>query len=357
MLSLWQRSSLLPGLSHYLSRNEKRNQFPSGVRLDDERSAGASMTVETHHWEHHLLSLAEAGLNSQPLIYAPAEDGLVLGRAYTECSRITRQHSRTFFLASALLPPGKREAARALYAFSRISDDIVDHPDGQPMADLEDWKKRALYHPPAQDDLVPLAWADTRKRYQIPDLYSEQLINGIARDLQQKRYQNFTELATYCYGVACTVGLMSMHITGFSGPEAIPYALRLGVALQLTNILRDVAEDWQAGRLYLPLEELQAFGLSEKDIAQGIVDDRWRDFMRFQIDRVRSLYQNAMPGIAKLDPDGRFAIAAAGELYQGILDDIEDHDYDVFSRRAYLGSFAKAARLPLIWYRSKTLHY
>jgi phytoene synthase len=315
------------------------------------------MAVETHSWEHHLLDLAIEGLDDQPLYQPVAENTRLLNRAFEECTRITRQHSRTFYLASGLLPPSKREAARALYAFSRISDDIVDQPEGDPMLALEEWKRRALYSQPGDNDLVPIAWAEARLRYDIPALYSDQLISGIARDLQQTRYATFSDLATYCYGVACTVGLMSMHITGFDGPEAIPYALRLGVALQITNILRDVAEDWRNGRLYLPLEELQAFGLDESDIVRGQVDDRWRAFMQFQIDRARQLYHTALPGIARLDPDGRFAIAAAAELYQGILADIENHDYDVFSRRAYVSGFRKVLWLPGIWFRATALRY
>jgi phytoene synthase len=181
----------------------------------------------------------------------------------------------------------------------------------------------------------------------------EQLIEGVRRDLNQKRYATFEELTAYAYGVASTVGLMSMHIIGFSSPAAIPYAIKLGVALQITNILRDVSEDWRMGRLYLPLQELAAYGLSEADVARGQVDRRWRAFMRFQIARVRRLYEEAWPGIALLNKDGRFAIAAAGELYRAILDDIEAHDYDVFSRRAHLSAWRKLGRLPGIWWRNR----
>ena len=202
---------------------------------------------------------------------------------------------------------------------------------------------------------IILAWTDTRTEYGIPVQYAQQLIDGVAQDFVSKRYQTFEELAQYCYRVASTVGLMAMHIIGFSGSEAIPYAVKLGVALQLTNMLRDVAEDWSAGRLYLPQEELAAFNLSESDIADGIVDDRWRDFMRFQIERNRRLYEEAIPGIAMLDPDGRFAISASAELYRAILDDIEAHDWDVFHRRSYVGTWGKLRRLPGIWWRSKTM--
>jgi len=205
-------------------------------------------------------------------------------------------------------------------------------------------------------DLVAIAWSDTSVRYAIPTIYGEQLLEGITSDLYKNRYQNFNELAAYGYSVASTVGLMSMHIIGYSGPEAIPYAIRLGVALQITNILRDVAEDWQTQRLYLPQEELADFGLTEMDIAQsvesGLYTEEWRAFMQFQIERNRLLYQSAWSGIAMLNRKGRFAIAAAGELYQAILGDIERHDYDIFSRRAYVGLGGKLQRLPGIWWRS-----
>jgi phytoene synthase len=195
-----------------------------------------------------------------------------------------------------------------------------------------------------------LAWADTQARCGIPCGYADQLIDGILRDIHQQRYQTFGELAEYCYGVASTVGLMVMHIIGFGDEGALPYAIKLGVALQLTNILRDVGEDWANGRFYLPLTELTEFGLSEADIASGAVGDTWRAFMRYQIARVRQLYREAQPGIQFLDSDGRLAIAAAAGLYRAILDDIEAHDYDVFHRRAYLPALEKLKRIPAVWW-------
>jgi phytoene synthase len=146
-----------------------------------------------------------------------------------------------------------------------------------------------------------------------------------------------------------------MHIIGGTDPAAVPYAVKSGVALQVTNILRDVREDWQRGRLYLPLDELAAYGLTENDIAAGQVDDRWRALMRFQIARARRLYAEAWPGIVWLNPDGRLAVAAATELYSAILRDIETHDYDVFNRRAYLNTWGKLRRLPGIWWRARNV--
>jgi phytoene synthase len=206
---------------------------------------------------------------------------------------------------------------------------------------------------PWQRDAVAIAWMDVRSRYRIPRCYAEQLIAGIARDLEQTRYETFADLTTYAYGVASTVGLMCMHVIGFSGLEAIPYAIKMGVALQLTDILRDVGEDWRMGRLYLPATELAQFGLTEADLAAGRIDDRWRAFMRFQIARNRRLYEEAWPGIPMLHQDGRLAIATAAELYRAILDDIEAHDYDVFTRRAQVSDWAKLRKLPGVWWRGR----
>ncbi len=311
------------------------------------------ITSQSPLWERALLAQAhEAWRSSATASARQAANRALLARAYAHCETITSQHSRSFFIASGLLPADKRRAVRALYAFCRTTDDLVDHPD-RPLrgvtAQLAAWRRRALAPEPPADDLVAVAWADARLRFHIPPRYAEQLIDGVGRDLAQTRYATFDELADYAYGVASTVGLMSMYITGFSGPEAVPYAIKLGVALQLTNILRDVGEDARAGRVYLPEDELGLFGLSVDDVLAGKVDDRWRTFMRYQLARNRQLYDEAWPGIGLLSADGRLAIAAAGTLYRAILDDIEAHDYDVFTRRAHVGAWGKLRRLvPLL---------
>ncbi|MBI4791135.1 MAG: squalene/phytoene synthase family protein [Chloroflexi bacterium] len=304
-------------------------------------------------WERDLLSLACRGGVTPPPATRTIADTNLLARAYAHCEAIAATYSRSFYLATGLLPSDKRRAIRALYAFCRVTDNIVDCPDGDAKRALARWRRKSLTSEPTLDDPVAVAWGDTRRRYRIPPRYAEQLIEGVARDLRQNRYRTFEDIAAYAYGVASTVGLMSMHVIGFSGAEAIPYAIKLGVALQMTNILRDVAEDWRMGRVYLPTEELAAYGLDESDIAAGRVDERWRAFMRFQIARNRRLYAEAWRGIAMLNPDGRFAVAAAGELYRAILDDIESHDYDVFTRRAHVSAARKLGRLPGIWWRNR----
>jgi phytoene synthase len=313
------------------------------------------LTIPDWAWERRLFALAYEPLkHRQPHISIMA-DRETLDRAYAYCQDLTREHSKTFYIASGLLPPAKRRAVRALYAFCRVSDDLVDRTVGDALVRLELWRERALSIHPESDDPLALAWADARTRYHVPVQYAHQLIDGVARDIQVARYATFDDLAEYAYGVASTVGLMAMHIVGYHSQEAIPYAIKLGVALQLTNILRDIGEDWAHGRFYLPQEETARFGLSEADVASGQVDDRWRAFIGFQIERNRRLYDEAWPGIAMLHHDGRFAIAAAAELYRAILEDIEDHDYDVFTRRAYVSRWGKLRRLPGIWWMARRM--
>jgi phytoene synthase len=299
-------------------------------------------------WEQSLLALAQEGGETHTQghrVSAFSLESQIINRAYEQCRLITAQNSRSFYMATTLLPRRKRQAVRALYAFCRLSDDLVDKGHQQPGPALKRLRERthgtkATFDEDDPSGKVLLAWEDARHSFQVPIRYTDQLLDGVERDLHQHRYNTFDELTIYCYGVASTVGLMSMHIIGYS-PEATSYAVKMGVALQLTNILRDIGEDYRAGRLYLPLEDLKAFGLDEHDVASEQVDERWRNLMRFQIVRTRQIYAEAWPGIAYLNPHGRSSAAAAAIFYQGILDDIEAHDYDVFTRRAHVSEWNK----------------
>ena len=310
------------------------------------------------NWENQLLALAGQVQHpsSRPFFSYWAGDAS-LQKAYKQAEIITAEHSKSFHFASGLLPEEKRSAVRALYAFCRTVDDIVDEVELKKDRDFElnYWREIVQTASFPTDDLVAAAWADTLTRYHIPRHYALQLIDGVARDLSQTRYQTFDDLATYCYGVASTVGLMSMYIIGFKSHEAVPYAIKLGVALQMTNILRDVGEDYRNGRLYLPREELTFYGIREQDIAEGRVTDNWRQFMKFQIERTRQLYEESWAGVKMLEREGQLAIGAASVFYQGILDDIEKHDYDVFSRRASLSALGKVSRIPALWLKVKAL--
>ncbi len=312
------------------------------------------LEVPLQGWEYRLLDWAQEPLRTLTVSQKVTADAQLIDAAYRYCEEITRYHSRTFHLASGLLPTEKKRAVRALYAFCRVTDNLVDdNHSGHDERDLLDsWRETISASHPVAHDPVVLAWADARSRFHIPAGYGEQLIQGVARDLTQNRYATFGDLAEYSYGVASTVGLMAMHIIGFTSDDAVPYAVKLGVALQLTNILRDIYEDYQAGRVYLPQDELADFELTEYDISAKVVDERWQAFMRFQIQRNRQLYDEAMPGIAMLNRDGRFAIASAAGLYRAILDEIEANNCNVFAGRLSVSKWGKLSRLPSIWWQS-----
>jgi len=310
------------------------------------------------NWESQLLALAghTPHPRTRPFFSYWAGDAN-LKVAYNQSERITADHSKSFHFASGLLPEEKRSAVRALYAFCRTVDDIVDESaEADRDSQLDYWRSMVEHGSFLTDDLVAAAWADAITRYHIPRHYALQLIDGVARDLHQSRYQTFEDLATYCYSVASTVGLMSMYIVGFTDNNSVPYAIKLGVALQMTNILRDVGEDFRNGRLYLPREELLSYGIREQDIAEGRVTENWRQFMKFQIERTRDLYNESWVGVKMLEREGQLAIGAASVFYQGILDEIEKNDYDVFSRRANLSAMGKLGKVPALWLKIKTLH-
>jgi 15-cis-phytoene synthase len=302
-------------------------------------------------WENQLLNLAGKVPHpaSRPHYSYWAGDA-ALRHSYIRCDGITKHHSKSFYLASQLLPEEKRSAVRALYAFCRTVDDIVDESQASDRhRKLEYWRQAVQNGTFDEGDLVAAAWGDALNRYHIPRHYALQLIDGVDRDITQTRYQTFDELTTYCYGVASTVGLMSMYIVGFNTTEAVPYAIKLGVALQMTNILRDVGEDLLNGRLYLPREELALFGIRESDIAAGRNTEAWQLFMKFQINRNRQLYEESWPGVKMLEREGQSAVGAASVFYQGILDAIEANKYDVFHHRAGLSSWQKISRIPALW--------
>jgi phytoene synthase len=275
----------------------------------------------------------------------PPPRPLSLCEAYRACFEITRKHSRSFFLSTQLLPPEKRRAVRALYAFCRTSDDLVDQAQANATQALATWV--ALVHAPQAppDNAVLLAWNDTAERYAVPRALLDELLAGIAMDLTVNRYQTFGDLWLYCYRVASVVGLIAMRIIGYR-QGAVNYGVKLGVALQMTNILRDVGEDARRGRVYLPQEDLDRFGLRAEDILSQRRDGAFRALVRFEIERANRLYEESWPGIALLNPDGQLAVAAAAEIYRGILAVIDRNDYDVYRRRAQV---PLARKLLLLW--------
>ncbi len=265
--------------------------------------------------------------------------------------RSIRVNSKTFYLATSLLPAARRRAVRSLYAFCRATDDLVDihHASAE---QVEDWRAAACRPQEQQTDPVLYAWAGVRRHYAVDPRYEDELVTGVQFDTAPRSYATWEELEKYCYHVASTVGLLSMPIVGLrkgtTFERAAPYAIKLGIALQLTNILRDVGGDARNGRVYLPESDLAMFGLTREDILARVQDERFDALMKFEIQRARKLYQEAMPGIAMLSRSGQIAVGTAALLYRAILDEIEAIHYLVHHMRAYTSQRKKLAMLPRI---------
>jgi phytoene synthase len=277
------------------------------------------------------------------------------------CRQIVRTHARTFWLASQFLNPEKRRSAYALYAFCRVADDLVDlSASASPSVTatrLEAYRlalRDTLEGRPSGPVFRELDRAV--QEHDVPAAVLYELLEGIASDCTPARYATWPELYRYCEGVASTVGEMCTYVFGVTGGDdarrrALTHARILGVAMQLTNILRDVGEDARKGRCYLPDEDLARFQLGRDDVLRGLrpTDERWRDLMAFQVARARSLYACATPGIALLAPDSQRCAMACAVGYSGILGAIEAIGYDTFTMRARLGLGARAAVAWSVW--------
>ena len=258
-----------------------------------------------------------------------------------------------------LLPRAKQRAMFALYAFMRHSDDICDAPGPVDLRrkQLDHWREEltlALSGHGDQPGPLP-ALADTCKRYDIPTAHLLDLLRGQAMDLQVTRYERFEDLYAYCYRVASVVGLCCIHVWGFSSPEAEQQAEWRGVAFQLTNILRDLREDQQRDRIYLPQNELRRFCYSEDDLAGGVINPAFRELMHCQVVRARRFYQQSAPLERAIDPDGRPALAAMTAIYRAILERIEARGYDVFAQRVRLSTAEKVRLAARAWWRWRVM--
>ena len=287
------------------------------------------------------------GLHAADKLAEPAiKDELPrLESSYRLCRSVTRQCSKTFYFASLFLPTEHRRAIWAIYAFCRTADDIVDapRPADERLAAVQDWREHliAAYEGRPQHAIM-LAFADAAARFAIPIDPALDLLLGAERDVTVVRYQTFAGLLDYCRLVASTVGLLTAPVLGYE-QGALPYGVMLGQAMQMTNILRDVGEDARMGRIYLPSEDLLRFGYSEGKLLNETVDAAFVALMKFQIARVRRLYDEAAPGIALLAPRSRPTVRIALALYRRILDEIEANGYDVFTRRACVSRWSKLA--------------
>lgn len=265
--------------------------------------------------------------------------------SYDECRAYTRRYAKSFYFSSFLLQKEKRNAAYTVYAFCRYADNLVDHS-----ADYTDEEVRNKYSELYNflDDVYSAkpagesAFAGTVKKFKIPKHYFTDLVEGVMMDISKKRYATFMELDTYCYKVASVVGLMMSEIFGYSGKAALPYAVYLGKAMQLTNILRDVYEDYRMDRIYLPADERNYFEYSEDDIRNKVTDERFRAMMKFNIARNKAFYELASQGLSYLTNDGsRTTAVLMYKIYAGILKEIENCNYDIYSQRHYVSTVGK----------------
>lgn len=265
------------------------------------------------------------------------------------CRRITRQYAKTFYFASHCLPRDIRRDAYAIYGFCRWADNAVDDATTQDAARRRVDHAREVLDLAYRDAPAPpavLAFRRTVRERAIPRPLFDALLDGMEMDLTVTRYADFEALDCYCYRVAGVVGLMMTHVFGYRDERCFPHAVALGRAMQLTNILRDVKEDLDRGRIYLPQDELKRFGVSESQLAAGAVEENFRDLMRFQIARARHEYRAAEAGIPDLlTSSGRLTVRVMGRLYAGILDAIERLDYNVFLARAHVPLGGKVRRL------------
>ena len=268
------------------------------------------------------------------------DEGLSLAESYELCRQIQKAHSRTYYFSTGFFPPHVRPRVHALYAFMRYADEIVDNPGvtslGEQFGGLEAFERETMAAVAGEPVANPVlrAYADTVRACGIEPAHIAAFMESMKMDTRVFRYETFRDLETYTYGSAAVVGLMMCRVVGADDRRADPHAEALGVAMQLSNFLRDVAEDWRRGRVYLPLEDLERFGYGEEDLARGVVDDRLVALMRFEIERARKLYAYADEGIEYIPRGRRWPVVVARELYAGILGRIEARDYDVFSGRA-----------------------
>ena len=263
--------------------------------------------------------------------------------SYEYCRRVARSRAKNFYYSFLLLSAQQRKAMCAIYAFMRYCDDLSDEP-GATRAAIERWRagmEDALDGRFGDHPVWP-AFHHTVRRFGIPRQYFRDMINGVASDLEPRRCETYDELYRYCYQVASVVGLTTVHIFGFDTPSALPLAEKCGVAFQLTNILRDIREDAERGRIYLPVEDLLRFGVSEDDLRAGRRDDAFLRLMQFEAARARQYYDESLPLLDLIHPRSRASLEALITIYSRLLERIERTNYDVFTRRVRLSAVEKS---------------
>lgn len=271
---------------------------------------------------------------------------MTLESSYDYCMRVCRSRARNFYFGFLFLPKVKRSAISAVYAFMRHCDDIADSSEPLTIrkSALAVWRSRVMnlfQDGPADHPMFP-ALAETIRRFNIPVTYLSDLMDGVAMDLDVRRFNTFDDLYPYCYKVASVAGLASLHIFGFTDRKALEYGESCGIAFQLTNILRDLAEDAACGRVYLPLEDLARFGCSEQDLAGGTFNSNFTALAAFEAERARRYYDESAPLIRLVHPDSRRALRVLIGIYRGILNKIIRSGFCILDRRIRLSLWEKA---------------
>jgi len=265
---------------------------------------------------------------------------------------IIYENSKSFYFASQFLPKKQRFAIWSLYAFCRATDDLIDRNENASLAEIDAWE--ADFNATTPSNVILSNFKKVVNEYNIPLEYPNDLIAGCRRDLTQKRYETFADLSSYCYQVAATVGLMSAYIVGFDKnheAEMKEKAIKVGIALQLTNIIRDVGEDLQRGRLYLPLEDFAACSCNPEMPEQWLNTKPFKKLIHLQIKRARALYKEGWSGLRYLGAAGRFSVGTALGVYEEILHSVENNNYDVLNQRAHVTLVKKLSLLPIFWWR------
>jgi phytoene synthase len=264
-----------------------------------------------------------------------------LRASYAECKRLNALHGKTYFLATLLLPKAKRPFVHALYGFARYADEIVDDLASELSVEekaeaLSNWGNGVLtdLKNGASDDHVGRALIDTVNRFDIPHQHFEAFLHSMTMDLTVQEYETYEDLLEYVYGSAAVIGLEMVPILGPLHNDAYEAAKKLGIAFQLANFIRDVDEDLDRGRVYLPIKELAQFGVTREMLEERVLTPEIIEALKFQIARVRQLQAEAAPGIAMLEATSRPCIEAASTLYCGIVDEVEKIGYDIFNQRA-----------------------
>jgi phytoene synthase len=278
-------------------------------------------------------------LHSRVLDAAGIDDP-ALRASYLRCRALHARHGRTYYLATRLLPVARRPYVWALYGFARYADEIVDDlaataSPARRARRLTEWSAHRLseLHAGVSSDPIGMAMVDTVQTWDIPVEHVAAFLDSMRADLTVHQYETFDDLLGYMHGSAAVIGLQMLPVLGPLTPEAAEPAMALGIAFQLTNFVRDVAEDLARGRLYLPLEDLERFGVTRAELERGEFSAPARELVRFQVERTRHWYDRARPGLDLLEPAGRECIRAAFVLYAGILDQIERVGYDVLRGR------------------------